>query len=413
MLTVYKKVDKSLENPSGIIEINVNDIEKPFLLCISAQSNHDKSIYGIIRQGAQAARVYTTQENAARFKTYDFPIDFLGVRFKKDKLYENSSSEIVESFLYPFLIGNGESFECILKQARKVNFMTYCDGTLTYEDIEKQLEDKLTRLNFHPDTIENILSQISLTAIGTLVDTSHFKATSTTFVDVNDLEISNGRTIGYQKILQTKQQKSIYGTIGRENNILYIYEGSGNHELKEYFKDDKIVKPAISSVISFHLENSIKNEKSDTLIPISSSGILQQLHTYADENKTSHLLLEKLDNKLQYDNSSKYTIEEANMKRELDLSYRELKKTKSQLERIETTKKTKEKQLDSIIDKMKEYSSDVTFHQILVAAGIWQAPVDRDIFHEPNDKQIRNAFYSLINSEKKDEISKYSQGPKL
>ena len=49
-------------------------------------------------------------------------------------------------------------------------------------------------------------------------------------------------------------------------NILYIYEGSGNHELKEYFKDDKIVKPAISSVISFHLENFISLAAPETML---------------------------------------------------------------------------------------------------------------------------------------------------
>lgn len=50
MLTIYKKLEKNLDNPSGTIQIkNINELNKPFLLCLSAQNNHDKSIYGIIR----------------------------------------------------------------------------------------------------------------------------------------------------------------------------------------------------------------------------------------------------------------------------------------------------------------------------------------------------------------------------
>ena len=52
MLSIYKKVEKSSDNPSGIVQINsISELNKPFLLCLSAQDNHDNSIYGTIREG--------------------------------------------------------------------------------------------------------------------------------------------------------------------------------------------------------------------------------------------------------------------------------------------------------------------------------------------------------------------------
>lgn len=105
MLTIYKKVEKSLDNLSGIIQINnINELNKPFLLCLFAQNNHDKSIYGIIREVAAAARVYTSKDPDARFKIDDFPVDFLGLRYQKDNKNKENYEEIVDDFLYPFLI---------------------------------------------------------------------------------------------------------------------------------------------------------------------------------------------------------------------------------------------------------------------------------------------------------------------
>ena len=39
MLSVYKKCEKSVDNPYGIIEIK--ELDRPFLMCISAQGQMD------------------------------------------------------------------------------------------------------------------------------------------------------------------------------------------------------------------------------------------------------------------------------------------------------------------------------------------------------------------------------------
>lgn len=89
MLQVYKKVEKSLSNPYGVIAVqSLEDLGKPFLLCLSAQDNHNKSVFGIIKEGARAARVNTTDEMGAGFKIDDFPISFLGLKFEKDDCYK-------------------------------------------------------------------------------------------------------------------------------------------------------------------------------------------------------------------------------------------------------------------------------------------------------------------------------------
>ena len=102
MLKIYKKINKTISNTYGSYEIkNIKDINKPFLLCISGYDNYDKSLFGIIREGAHAARVYTTQEIAAGFKIEDMPIDFIGIRFEKDNEYQENYQELTSKFLFP------------------------------------------------------------------------------------------------------------------------------------------------------------------------------------------------------------------------------------------------------------------------------------------------------------------------
>lgn len=389
MLTIYKKVEKNLDNLSGIIQIkNINELNKPFLLCLSAQNNHDKSIYGIIREGTIAARVYTSKDPGARFKIDDFPVYFLGLRYQKDNKYKENYEEIVDDFLYPFLIGKGKTIDEIKKQARRINLMTYCDGTEVYCKVENRIIQRLTSDGFSGKDIDDIISQISLTAIGTMVDTSILKANTVTFIDVNDTEISNNETSMYKKELQKRNKKSIYGTFSGTNNTLYVYDGSGEHDLKEYFKDDSIVKPAISGVLTSFLENSIENEQSQSLIRLSSSDSISRLIEYADESISSSSLLEKLDNSLSYNNEPKYTEEEIKIRQELDIAYQKLRQTKEELERVQKQNNTIEEKMQNVINGIKENCTEMTFYKILVPSGMWQLPPNIDISQVPSDREI-------------------------
>lgn len=399
VLKVYKKVEKSLDNPFGILDVHsLKDLDKPFLLCLSAQDNYAKSIFGMIKMGANAARVNTTEEFAAGFKIDEFPVDFLGLSFEKDDNYKNSYEEISE-LLYSFLLSGGsKTIDEIKKNARKINFMTYCNGTLTYVNIEKLIKEKLRNDGFSEDDIREILSQISLLALGTMTDTSNLYATSVTFVDTNDLEISTERTTEYKRLLQEKNKKSMYGRLGDSHNVLYIFDGSGKHSLKEYFKNDNNVKAAICSVLAKFLQNSIKNSKQINPVSISSIDVLKQLSIYGDTTANPLSLIKKLDDELSYDGASKYTIEEAKIRHELDLSYHSIQRMKVQLESLERDRKKKEESLNLIIDGIKQYSSDTTFYQILVSSKMWQAPVGRNVFEEESDKLVRQAYNEILSS---------------
>ncbi|MCX4364273.1 MAG: hypothetical protein OSJ70_00680 [Bacilli bacterium] len=405
MIKVYKRIEKSLDNPFGILEVdNLKDLNKPFLMCLSAHENLAKSVFGMIKMGANAARVNTPFEYAAGFKIEEFPVDFLGVTFEKDDKYQKSYEEIAE-LLYSFLLGNGsKKIDEIKKNARRINFMTYCDGTLTYAKLEKVIEEKMAADGFSESDISEILSQISLLAIGTMTDTSNLHSTSVTVIDTNDSEIYTERSTIYKKLLQEKQKKSMYGNL-RNNNALYIFEGSGKHSLKEYFKNDNSAKPAICSVVSQFLQNSIDNEQQDNLDNISIEDALQQLSIYGEEADNSLSLIRKLDEALSYSGALKYTVDEAKIRHELDISYQSVQKMRLQLEALERDKKRKDESLNLIVDGIKQYCSDTTFYQILVSSKMWQAPIGRNVFEEPSDKQVRQEYSEMLsNMEQTDQM---------
>lgn len=413
MLEVYKKVEKSLNNLYGVELIQkIEELNQPFLLCLSAQDNNPKSVFGIIKEGARAARVNTKDEMAAGFKINEFPVAFLGLKFQKDESYNKNYEEIVDSLLYPYLVGDKKkTVEEMKRLARRINFMTYCDGTFTYANIEKRLREKLQNDGYLESDIDEILSQISLVAIGTMVDTHNLKATTASFIDVNDSEIYTENTNEYRRMLYEKQLRSLYGSLGNSNNVLYVFEGSGNHSLKEYFLDNNLVKPAISGVLTSFLQNSIENERTDSLKKISSVDALEPLSMYGDETKSPLSLLRALDESLSYDGATKYSLEEARIRSELDASYAEIQETRRQLEMAESARKRKEDALNLVVKGIRQYSSDTTFYQVLVSAKMWQAPSGRDVFEEQSDKEIRQAYNQFLVNEEQD--TKAEGGPKL
>lgn len=377
MITIYKKEEKNIDNPSGIIKINdITTLNKPFLLCLSAQDNHDNSIYGIMREGASIARVFTTNEVASKYKINDFPVDFLGLRYQKDSKNRTNYEEIVEDLIYPYLVNNTNSIEDIIKRARNINFMTYCDGTETYCNIENKLISKLQSKGINDDNIKKIISQISLVAIGTMINISDIMATSVAFIDVNDSEISTNMTENYKKYIQDRNRKGIFGKLGK--NIIYVYNGNGSHDLKEYFKNDNVVKPAIGGVIAYFLASREI---------LSNNDIIERLNKYTDETKTPSMLLNELDNSLNY-NTAKYTEAEIKLRQELDNICKKMYELQKDNTRLKTENAKYSSALNSVIKGIKANSSDMTFYKILVPSGIWQAPPNVDYLTAPSDREL-------------------------
>ena len=201
------------------------------------------------------------------------------------------------------------------------------------------------------------------------------------------------------KLLKTKTNLSniIKEFEDVKNNILYVYKGTGDHQVKEYLRDGNIVKPALCSVLSEFLENSIENENNDELIPVSTSTITKTLYTYSDETKDPQELLNNLDMNLSYNNTPRYTPEESQIRHELDIAYRNLQKTQESLARTEKYKKDSDDKVQSLINNIQIYSSETTFYQICVSAKVWQAPAGINPFDEPSDKQIREKYTQSLN----------------
>ena len=395
MLTIYNKVDKSEENTSGFQVVpSVEQLERPFLLCLSAQNNYSKTIFGIMREGAQAARLLTTQGVAGRFKLNEFPVDFLGVRFERDGDYHQAHTEIAEKMIYPFLTKHGKSFEEMRKQASKMNIMTYCDGAYTWKGVEERLEVLLKRDGLTDQEIDQLLSLVSLVALETSVETGKLHATSAAFIDANDEEVEGEKNNSYRELLNSQPYRSLYAPLGKTNGTLYIYEGRGIHGVKEFFRDDSIAKPAVSAVVSMFLENSLDNDRDDEIIPITVEDIMARLDQFANENEDIDDALDRLDNSLIYDGAPRYTKEGAQMRMELDEIYKVLRKTNNMFIRSLQEKEGQAIRLCAAIRGIHEFSSDVTFKQILTYAHMLQPRDGSNIISAPSDKQVRATILS-------------------
>ena len=314
MLNVYKKCEKSVDNPKGIIKINsISELNNPLLICLTSQDQIDSSVFGIIKEGARAARIRTSDELAGGFKIDDVKIDFIGIKYEEDGLFES-----LDELIYTYLKKNNN----IKKQARNINFFTYCNAANIYVELEKRIVNKLLNDNYKLDEVKDILSQISVISIASQIDLSTTYATNVLFKDVNDRDVYDYYSkIAYKKMSELGRNASI-SYLGK-NYIGYIYNGTGEHELREYFKDINIVKSSLCSVVVNLLENSLKNTNSNDFIPITSQDLLKTIIKNNGEFTDVKELLNKLDDKIDYGTVYRYSIEEHNVLTQIDKEYKE------------------------------------------------------------------------------------------
>ena len=388
MLKIYKKINKTISNTYGSYEIkNIKDINKPFLLCISGYDNYDKSLFGIIREGAHAARVYTTQEIAAGFKIEDMPIDFIGIRFEKDNEYQENYQELTSKFLLPYLEMHGVNYHAILKQAKTINIFTFDKGCITYKKAEKELEKKLIEEGLSEEETTKVLSQITLIALATNEDLSQLNATNIKFLDLNDKETQDIELDEYKRILTLKNNCSMYVPTGNKNALVYYFLGNGIHIAKEYLKDECVAKPAISAITSLFLQNSLANQKTEKLLAISKDEMIDPLYYYGANLYPLEETICLLDQEIKYDNAPKYTVEEAKLRKELDTACKHLQKDKMIIENREKECKDISNKMTSVINNIRKYSSDTTYYQILTASNLWFSK--EEVLKEESDKEIR------------------------
>ncbi len=393
MIKIYKKCEKTMDNPTGAVELtNLKSYDKPFLLCISPQELIDKSVFGIIKEGARAARVRTSDEFAGGFKIDEMPVDFLGI---KNDLKDKNNFDLVDDFLYPYLKKGTD----IKLQARKINVFAYCNGTYVYVEIENKLKNKLLNAGYSAENVKEILSQISVISVASEVDLSNTYATSILFKDVNDTEVFDKVSKVTTKKMNELARNTYAGYIDKEyKHAIFTFNGTGEHDLKEYFKEENFVKSSLCAVVSFVLNNSVQNTNSYKLMPINGRMLLQYAMRYNNEFEDMNALLNKLDQEITYNVAPKYTKEEEKYLKELEKIYLRLAKAEIllQTKEIELEKESKDKRL--LISEIKDKCSDIAFNQIVVNNGFWNNTKDNiDYNSMKTDRMIREEYEKSYN----------------
>lgn len=390
MIKIYKKVNKTANNPYGCLEItNINDIKNPFLLCISGFDNYNKAVFGLIREGAHAARVYTTQEVAAGFNIDTMPIDFIGYTYVDDKGQKNSH-ELAHCLLLPFIKLHGINYQAMVKQARKINLFTFDTGVERYIEAEKEMFADLIKEGFSEGEVGTILSQICLLALGTNIDLTNLYATNFMFVDLNDKDIENEELLDYKRVLLEKRSCSMYVPIGEKDSIFFPFLGAGNHSVKDYLEMQSPSKPAICSMTVFCLQNSLANCKTSALLSVDKDDVYAPLYTYAANLRSVHDTMCILDNEVKYDNAPKYTLNEVQLRMELDSICRMIQKQQLSIENKDKNSQDLATKVNNLISSIRKYSSETTYYQILTDSHMW-FPTN-DVLSKESDKEIREKY---------------------
>ncbi len=280
MYKLYEKVPKTKENMYGsrLVDSTENPfLESPCLLCISAQHDNtvaSKSNFGVTKQGLKMARLRVRGQKNAGFNLKDFPVKFLSIQLdRKDEDEKVTTEERVDEFVTQYLLPLVSSdskkidYNQAMKNMRNVNIMSYCNGTLLVQNIEKALISKMQELGYTDEECEKIQSQMCMFPISTDKLNGTQKSTCISFKDINDFEVNDNVTQEeVQTVLKSPTGESTFRY--SDNEIACLFNGNGNHGLKQYTKTDNIMSVCVSSAISKALENAIINSLNSEFVPI-------------------------------------------------------------------------------------------------------------------------------------------------
>ncbi len=280
MYKLYERVPKTKQYMYGsrLIDSDRNPfLDGPCLLCISAQHDNamaSKSNFGITKEGMKMARLRVRGQKNAGFSLKDFPVRFLSLELdKKDEDKKMTSEERIDAFvtqyLLPLIAKDGQRIDCIqaMKNMRNVNMMSYCDGTLLVQDIERNLINKMQDLEYTDEECKEIQSQMCMFPISTDRLTGTQKSTCISFKDINDTEVNDNVTLEErQKVSESTIGESIFEY--SSNEMAYLFNGGGDHSLKRYTRVGIAMPVCLSSALSKALENSILNSSGETFVPI-------------------------------------------------------------------------------------------------------------------------------------------------
>jgi len=384
MAAMYKKTNKSMDNLDGFVEITEeNPFLNPCLLCLSAQTGVDKSVFGIAKVGASLARVRVRGLYNAGFDIDQVPINFLASRLSDSN---EDISEFVEKYFIPLVLKDGSKVDLntACKMFRNINVITYCDGTLKTIKIEQYLSKRLNEIGYTREEIDEILKQIAVVPIATDRVKGTEKMSLFSFKDINDLEVLSEREIPFLE----GQDQTMFLSLS-PNVHTYMYKGDGEHDLKKYaYKED--VLAYISFVVTSILENAVNNASRDSFIPLNMNEIFKALKEAVELGLSKEQILEQIDEKLSFANTPKMTKREALLLDKLDLSLDKVKRVSRDLSYVEQMSQTQSKQLQNLQNAIRDNCSNINALRILLDGIGWQVSKEQleEIMNSPSDKEI-------------------------
>ena len=384
MFELYKKVNKSIEYPKGARQIleGENPFEDgPCLLCISAQNQANRSIFGLTKMGARMARVRVKGDIGARIPLDEIPVSFLSIKpdAQREK-EEDNIKRFIDTYIRPLILdknGLPKTKEGVTKSFRNINIMTNCNGTTRAIEILKSTEQILRDLNYSENDINEILSQVSLLAFQTEMDLSECKASVIDFHNVNDTEVEiNSNNISDEMLDRNEASKNGESVEKSGNRIEVLISGEDSHQVREYLESGEAMPAIVYSIVTSVLENSIENSQNKSKRrPLSIEELFGKARSIIDrinQGEKKEDLIQKIDELLEYGGQiTRLTDRELRLIEEQEATVDEFDKTALDLQRSSTSEEKMRTRMEGMLQTAKVECSEGTYLRILQAYG-WQ-----------------------------------------
>lgn len=382
MVELYKKVNKSRDNLKGIVRFQEgeNPFTKPCLLCLSAQTGHDKSVFGAAKVGAAMAGCRVRGHYNGGYDIDDMPVSFLASRVSER---EESTSEFVDTYLVPLVFENGQrvSIQEACRRMRNVNILTYCDGVLKALKIEKVLSDRLAKIGYSNEEINSILRNIFVLATATDQVVYDSRMSVSVFRDVLDDEVNSELDRAF---IESRDEQMVVDS--SPNCHYYFYKGDGTHDFKKYAFEGR-VSALVSLLLSAVLENAIKNSKGESVpLDLNKEFDLVKRCLNLDYDQIVSLIRTVTN----YDGAHVMSREEAVLRDELDDVCVESAKKFDENDRLTAQVRQQGSRILAMQKAIGNYCTNTNALRILLESCGWQVNKEQleEIMSTPSDKEI-------------------------
>lgn len=384
MQELYRKVNKTSDNLRGFVQIDEeNPFTKPCLLCLSAQSQIPKSVFGIAKVGASLARVRVRGKYNAGFDIDTVPVSFLASTLTDS---DSDIIDFVEKYFIPLVYNNGQrlSLEDACKAFRNINILTYCNGTLKTLKMETYLNYKLKAIGYEQEEVDQILRQIFVMPIATELVQGNEKVSMLSFKDVRDEEVLVKSDMPFYR---GAKDEDVF--VHSDHAFSFLYKGDGEHDLRKYAYIDDVMA-YISFVLTYVLDNSIENSRSDSFIPLDLQSKVEKLELLMGKKLDKDRILKEIDDRLEYVGATKLTPKESLLMDRFEIASDKMISQEREIASLRQENVSNSKKLRDVQQAIGRYCSDTTGLRILLEAIGWQvskADLEK-IMNTPTDREV-------------------------